>query len=42
MKGANIARIDEGELLLSEGKAAQALLLFEQVLEALTRARSAG
>lgn len=34
MRSANIARIDEGELLLSEGKAAEALRLFEQVLEA--------
>jgi tetratricopeptide (TPR) repeat protein len=36
MSGANIARIDEGELLLSEGKAAEALRLFDQVLEAGT------
>ena len=34
MRGANAAQIDEGELLLSEGKAAEALQLFEQVLEA--------
>jgi tetratricopeptide (TPR) repeat protein len=34
MRGADAARIDEGELLLSEGKAAEALRLFEQVLEA--------
>jgi len=33
MSGASIARIDEGELLLAEGKAAEALRLFEQVLE---------
>jgi tetratricopeptide (TPR) repeat protein len=34
MRGANAVRLDEAELLLSEGKAAQALLLFGQVLEA--------
>src|ERR1700749_3604681 len=34
MKAAHVAQIDEAELLLSEGKAGEALRLFEQVLEA--------
>ena len=34
MKAAHATRIDEAELLLSEGKAAEALRLFDQVLEA--------
>jgi tetratricopeptide (TPR) repeat protein len=34
MRGANATRIEEGELLLAESKAAEALRLFEQVLEA--------